>query len=107
MNNENAGESDEFLEPEPVIEWGTAHPHRNMMGRSKVPWPNAEFRYIGKFCSGTLRVDPAATNLMARCLRHIKRDPAACRLFHPHHTLDSARLRAGYERWRKHYTGDI
>jgi len=41
---------------------------------------------------------------MADCLTIMKGDPYAIKTFHPHHVRDSARLRAGYEAYKKKKT---
>jgi hypothetical protein len=40
-------------------------------------------------------------NIVARCLVKIHEDPIAHSIFHAFHTLDSSRLRSGFDRYRQ------
>ncbi len=74
------------------IEWGQDHPEYNSP-KTRISWSSQENDYIrhwwktiGSKCS---------TNLASKLLVHIKNDNFAIRIFHPNHTLDSARIRHG------------
>jgi len=65
----------------------------------KAVWTVAEVDYVGSWCSKTLRTSPHMKNIVAKCLKHIRSDPAAKPIFHELHVFDSARLRNGYRCW--------
>lgn len=79
------------------LPWGEDHPHMDMRNVDRVPWSKKEIGYIGWYASK----HPAEKNVMANLLKHLKNNPTDCRIFHRHHTADSARLRAGWDHWRK------
>lgn len=84
------------LEP---ADWGREHPDYARVGK-KARWTLEEIQYIGRWCE---REDEGAlhsTNLVARCLRHIMRDPQALPIFHRNHVLDGPRLRHGYRTYK-------
>jgi hypothetical protein len=73
----------------------------------RVKWTEQEIDYVGKWCTKTLRDNPSnSNNIVARCLTHIRNEPAAHRLFHPNHILNSGRLKHGYEAYRDLHTSD-
>ena len=73
----------------------------------RVKWTEQEIDYVGKWCTKTLRDNPSnSNNIVARCLTHIRNEPAALRLFHKNHILNSGRLRHGYEAYRDLHTSD-
>lgn len=82
-----------------ALEWGQDHP--DGPNRKKARWTEAEVRYIGNWCEQQLRVNPHHGTLAAACLKHIMTDPAAQRIFHEIHVLDSGRLRHGYRMYQK------
>jgi phosphoribosyl 1,2-cyclic phosphodiesterase len=54
---------------------------------------------LGEWCADYQRTYPAAKNVVAQCLKHIRTNRAAIALFHAHHTLNSARLRNGLRQY--------
>jgi hypothetical protein len=74
------------------IAWGQDHPEYNSP-KTRISWSDEENNYIrhwwktiGSKCS---------TNVASKLLAHIKSDNFAIKIFHPNHTLDSARIRHG------------
>jgi hypothetical protein len=84
-----------------VAPWGTAHPVPNTPNLKRAEWTDDEVAYIGKWCDAETQQFPHRTNVVAACLKHIKLDRAAVRIFHALHVTDSARLRNGYRIWPK------
>lgn len=82
-----------------ALVWGLDHP--DGPERKKARWTDAEVRYIGNWCEQQLRINPHHGTLAAACLKHIMADPAAQRIFHEIHVLDSARLRHGYRMYQR------
>lgn len=77
---------------QPDIIWGQDHPECNS-SKTRITWSDEENQYIRNWwMTNGLQ---SSTNIASKLLAHIKRDPAAHRIFHPNHTLDSARMRHG------------
>lgn len=81
-----------------TIEWGRHHPDfdRNEVGQRAV-WSDDEVAYIAQFS----KEYKGKGNIVARCLVKIHEDPKAHPIFHAFHTLDSSRLRSGFDRYRQ------
>jgi len=81
-----------------TIEWGRDHPDfdRNEVGQRAV-WSDDEVVYIAQFVNQY----KGKGNIVARCLVKIHEDPKAHPIFHAFHTLDSSRLRSGFDRYRQ------
>jgi hypothetical protein len=87
------------------IHFGENHPQRHKTDpRSRAKWTKAEITYVGKWVERKLQFNPDITNIIAKCLDHIRSTPACHSLFHPRHVLDSARLKHGVDRY-EHMTG--
>jgi hypothetical protein len=81
-------------------DWGLDHPEKDSENKHKIKWSEAEINYIGRFTNYYNQHYPGNRNVMAECLNHLRVTPTARRIFHPHHTVDSARMRSGFERWK-------
>ena len=82
---------------EPVMPLaGSEHPHFAST-RQRVPWSKAELDFVGAWCTANSHF----SNVVAKCLHAIRKDPEALPLFHPIHIQDSARLRHGWDTYRK------
>lgn len=75
--------------------WGTSHPEHHRMGVKKVKWSAQELDYVQNWIENDKQGD---SNLaVSRCLAAIRNDRHATHIFHPHHILNSGRLRNGYD----------
>ena len=74
---------------------GSAHPHFAST-KQRVPWSKAELDFVGDWCTQNSHF----TNVVAKCLHFIRKDPEVLPLFHPIHIQDSARLRHGWDTYR-------
>ncbi len=74
------------------IAWGQDHPEYNS-GKTRISWSDAENEYIRHWWK-TIGFK-CSTNIASKLLAHIKNDNFAIQIFHPNHTLDSARIRHG------------
>jgi hypothetical protein len=79
------------------ISWGKHHPHGSVKS-SKIPWSDAEKDYIGKIVEELKQErGKIPTNVCAIIKDRVFIDSEAHLIFHEHHTLDSTRIRSGYE----------
>lgn len=78
-------------------EWGSDHPHRHSSVTVKIPFSAQEVAYLQSYFASHA---DGKGNLVARCLQHIKADPAARPIFHEKHIASSDRLRSCY---RSHF----
>jgi hypothetical protein len=76
---------------------GWKHEYFGRTNLRRIPWSTYELDYISKWCFK----HGNANNVMANCLENIRSDKEALQHFHPHHIRDSARLRYGYEIWKR------
>jgi hypothetical protein len=73
----------------------------------RVKWTEQEINYVGRWCAKTLKDNPAnRTNIVARCLAHIRSEPSVMSIFHKNHILNSSRLRHAYEAYQNLNTRD-
>jgi hypothetical protein len=79
-------------------EWGENHPVDKNAKRAE--WSTAEKNYLIPLAESLKRI--SATNLFARCLKHIKNDPLATPIFHRRHVLDSDRIKSCLVTFEKH-----
>jgi hypothetical protein len=79
-------------------EWGENHPVDKNAKRAE--WSTAEKNYLIPLAESLKRIN--ATNLFARCLKHIKNDPLATPIFHRRHVLDSDRIKSCLVTFEKH-----
>ncbi len=91
VSNDPVWDEDEPLQYE---EWGALHPDYGKSGIQRARWTDSEIMHIGRTCEELLK--SSSNNVVSRCLKCIKSDPAARAIFHEIHVLDSARLRTGY-----------
>lgn len=104
-----AGLGEEFidewsnLEPEPMLHkvWGRDHPAYDRKNVRKVPWSPAEIKYIGDKVTMLNALPNPPVNMMSHCLKLINEDAVAQDIFHQHHVLNSARMRPGYDAYRR------
>ena len=85
-----------------VANWGTEHPDYQAVNDKtgkpiqRATWTTAECDWIRRWCSKKQEANPDVSNIVAKCLQAIKKDPDAIKIFHEIHTLDVGRLRTGY-----------
>lgn len=84
-----------------AIQWGEDHPEADRTNPRRVSWSAAELDYIEHWCIAHLARGVTEDRIASRCLQAIKQDPSAHRIFHPNHTLNSGKLRNGYEAYRR------
>jgi hypothetical protein len=82
-----------------AAEWGADHPDRDLPVHKKARWTADEIAYIGAYCDRQTQANPDHRTVVACCLQQLRLDPAAQRVFHERHVLDSARLRHGYRKY--------
>jgi hypothetical protein len=93
--------SEPLFTSEISIEWGTLHPHKNVIG-CKVPWSSKELQYIEKAIEElTAQRGELPKNVSSLITDRIFRDTNAHPIFHSHHTLDSTRVRWGIQAYQK------
>ena len=83
----------------PVDNIGVLHPCLHASGR-RVTWSAVECSIIGKWCSQHQQQHPESVNVVSKCLRYILNDSQVRQHFHPHHVMDSTRLRWGWEKFK-------
>jgi hypothetical protein len=81
--------------------WGENHPD---FGRKEGPgeraqWSQEEKNYLIPLATRLSLI--SKTNLMARCLKHIKNDSSATAIFHKRHVLTSDRLKSCWVTYQK------
>ncbi len=81
---------------------GIMHPCFNATGR-RVTWSAAEVKIVGAWCTQHQQQHPESVNIVSNCLRYILNDPNIRQHFHPHHVVDSTRLRWGWEKFQNDY----
>lgn len=76
-------------------EFGLAHPQILMINKKKYEWSNAELNWLADWFNVPGNAD--IENRYSECLNAIRinSSPETKQIFHPHHILNSARLRAG------------
>ena len=79
---------------------GLLHPSIANSGR-KIHWTETEINIVGTWCERYKAQHPGNTYVVAGCLRYILNDSDVRQHFHPHHLMDSARLRWGWERYKE------
>ena len=81
-----------------ALDWGTSHPDY-LTEKPTAQWTQCEKQYLGLWCSRFKDNFPDASNVVAKCLKHLQSDQHAIAIFHAHHTLNSARLRNGLRQY--------
>lgn len=87
------------LEPVSNVNVGVLHPCYDVTGR-KVTWSATEVNIVGTWCTQHLRQHPESINVVSNCLRYILSNSNVRQYFHPHHVVDSTRLRWGWEKYQ-------
>ncbi len=82
----------------PASNIGIAHPCYQFEGR-RITWTKKEVRHVGSWCKAYQKEFPAALNVVAKCLESILQDKKVREYFHPHHLMDSTRLRWGWQKF--------
>ena len=82
----------------PASNIGIAHPCYQFEGR-RITWTKFEVHHVGTWCKAYEEEFPAAQNLVAKCLDSILKDKEVREHFHPHHLMDSSRLRWGWKKY--------
>ena len=79
---------------------GRLHPSIAGSGRT-IPWTETEINIVGTWCKRYRSQHPGNSNVVAGCLRYILNDNDIRQHFHPHHVMDSARLRWGWQKYQE------
>jgi hypothetical protein len=84
-----------------VRKWGENHPEFEMKNgpNERAEWSQAEKNYLIPLAEQLSSI--SSSNLMARCLKHIKNDPLATPIFHKRHIMDSGRLNSCWKTYQK------
>ena len=77
---------------------GIAHPCHLFEGR-RITWTKFEVSHVGTWCKSYQEEFPSAQNVVAKCLDAILKNSKVRELFHPHHLMDSSRLRWGWKKY--------
>jgi hypothetical protein len=94
--------SPDYRRPQLVhANWGTAHPCFHQNNPKRVKWSDEEIDYLSQWFNFNIKKYPNMTNPTSKCLAAIKSDPNALPIFHSHHILNSARLRVGYDHYKR------
>ena len=87
----------------PVLGWGIKHPdYQKFSAKSGKPvtraeWSPAELEYMGRWYHDFRQENPDLQRMSSIFLSHLKKDKAAIGIFHTIHTLDSKRIRYGFD----------
>ena len=111
QSKRNAAENNDLLDIDAPLsqnavgesEWGSDHPHRHSSVNVKIPFSAQEVAYLQSYFANHA---DGKGNLVARCLQHIKADPAARPIFHEKHIASSDRLRSCYRSHFKNFLPD-
>ena len=91
-----------FVQPLSVDNVGLLHPSIANSGRT-VPWTDTELNIVGTWCKQYRSQHPGNSNVVAACLRYILNDHDVRQHFHPHHVMDSARLRWAHDKYNREH----
>lgn len=83
-----------------AADWGTGRSDYGQPVRRAV-WTDAEVSYVGLWCEDFQKQYPRYTNILSKCLEHIRTDKAALPIFHHIHVMDTGRLRTGLDKWKQ------
>ena len=89
------------------IKWGTAHPDYGKVNvktgkpLTRANWSSVEMRYIADWWNEFKKENPDPSRAASLFLSHIKKDKHAIPIFHEIHTLDSRRIRYGFDAARE------
>jgi len=79
-------------------QWGTEHLHY-ASNRPRIPWSFDELWYLRMLITNKIAANPLVMKqVVSKCLKHMKRDPAAYPIFHRNHIINGETLRHGYRK---------
>jgi hypothetical protein len=87
----------------PVLGWGIKHPDYQKVNSktgkpaTRAEWSPAELEYMGRWYHDFRHENPDLQRMSSIFLSHLKKDKAAIGIFHAIHTLDSKRIRYGFD----------
>lgn len=107
----HSGSSSSFLSPTspiqsdqyPVKEWGTRHPDFALGFTQRCQWTPTEVQWIGRWIVKDTTDYPHMHSRISRCLKALNAEPPMWPWFHRNHVLNSARMRAGWDRYQLDY----
>ena len=79
---------------------GALHPCLNEKSSRRVTWTDMEVQIVGKWCKQYESQHGHNNNVVSNCLKHLLSDTELRQHFHPHHLMDSTRLRWGYQKFQ-------
>ena len=79
---------------------GALHPCLNEKSSRRVTWTEKEVEIVGKWCKEYETQHGNNNNVVSNCLKYLLRDEELRQHFHPHHLMDSTRLRWGYQKYQ-------
>ena len=82
-----------------VKEWGTKHPDFALGIAQRCQWTPMEVQWIGRWIIKDTTDHPLMRNRVARCLKALHMEPTMWPWFHRNHVLNSARMRAGWDKY--------
>jgi hypothetical protein len=78
-----------------TIDWGTEHDcYLTVPPGKRAEWSSKELAYLERF----LAEGKGSGNYAAKCLKQIIDDESAHAIFHLNHTLDTGRIKSGFDR---------
>ena len=80
---------------------GLLHPFPPLDSVRRVPWSPKEISIVGTWCKRFREQHPGNINVVAKCLEFINKNDKVKEHFHPHHVMDSARLRWGWQKYQE------
>jgi hypothetical protein len=83
---------------------GALHPCLNEKSSRRVTWTEMEVQIVGNWCKEYETQHGHNNNVVSNCLKYILNDSELRQHFHPHHLMDSTRLRWG---WQKYQTDNV
>jgi hypothetical protein len=83
---------------------GILHPCLNEKSSRRVTWTEMEVQIVGNWCKEYETQHGHNNNVVSNCLKKILNDSELRQHFHPHHLMDSTRLRWG---WQKYQTDNV
>lgn len=91
---------------EQSIKFGEFHPCINEVNGRRIMWTGTEVKIVGDWITNFLKLHPECNSVVSKCLNYIRKDSDVCRYFHPHHILDSTRLRYAWDKYREEHDID-
>jgi hypothetical protein len=79
---------------------GALHPCLNEKSGRRVTWTEKEVEIVGKWCKEYEIQHGNNNNVVSNCLKYLLSDAELRQHFHPHHLMDSTRLRWGYQKYQ-------